>query len=252
MTEPIERSDSALRAWLEQGPDRGRPEAVERALAATRRVPQRPGWSFPERWLSVNSMPAFPKVSAAVVALAVVGLGLAALRIIPGPADRPSPSPSPTVEPTTLASFTSDLNAYSFQLPDGWRAVPATEVWPEGAVFDDGDAKFMDVFVSSAGFGPMYFGSQPLTGDPTVWIRDQQDLDHSNVWPRLPTCPAAAFNTEFEVDGAGGVFDSSCKDNGLRAYVRTSERGYVFLVRGPAPEQWFRDVLATVQLGDDR
>src|SRR5919106_689795 len=51
MNPPFDRSDAALRAWLELGPERGRPEALERALAATRRVPQRPGWTFPGSWL---------------------------------------------------------------------------------------------------------------------------------------------------------------------------------------------------------
>ena len=80
MNPPIERPDSAMRAWLEAGPDRGRPEALERALAATRRVPQRPSWTFPERWLPMQltltradvPRPVLYLVLAALLAAAIV------------------------------------------------------------------------------------------------------------------------------------------------------------------------------------
>lgn len=49
-----DRVERALASWLADGPERGSREALERALAATRRVPQRPGWTFPERWLPVQ------------------------------------------------------------------------------------------------------------------------------------------------------------------------------------------------------
>src|SRR4029078_4192358 len=89
MNPPIDRSDSALRAWLELGPDRGRPEAIERALAATRRVPQRPGWTYPERWIPVNRA-----LLAAAAALIVVVAG-AAMVLRPANNIRPGGSPSP-------------------------------------------------------------------------------------------------------------------------------------------------------------
>src|SRR6185503_1866577 len=92
MNPPTERSDSALRAWLELGPDRGRPEALERALAATRRVPQRPGWTYPERWLPVNRA-----LLAAAAALIVVVAGAAMIL-------RPSSSVGPSVSPTPTAA----------------------------------------------------------------------------------------------------------------------------------------------------
>jgi hypothetical protein len=214
-------------------------------LVMTRATPQRRllvrlAWRAP-------TMPAFAKLAAAVVAVALVGLGLVALRIIPGPATQPAPSP--TLQPTTSTSFVSDLNAYTFQLPVGWRAVPATEVWPAGVLLVDGDATFLDVFISSEGSATMFFASQALTGDPSVWIRDQQETDHSGFWPALSTCPPP-FNSAITIDGTSGLFDSSCKENGLRAFVRTAERGYVFIVKGEATEQWFKDVLATVQLRD--
>ena len=39
--------DQILADWLREGPDRGRVDALDRALAATRRTSQRPGWRQP-------------------------------------------------------------------------------------------------------------------------------------------------------------------------------------------------------------
>ena len=50
-----ESMDRALADWLREGPEHGSREALERALAATRRTPQRPGWTFPERWLPMQT-----------------------------------------------------------------------------------------------------------------------------------------------------------------------------------------------------
>src|SRR4051812_44391924 len=101
MNSSIDRPDSALRAWLETGPERGRTEALERALAATRRVPQRPGWTFPERWLPVNRL-----FLAAAAALVVV-IGGAALLLRPaatvGPPSSPTPAGTNQVIPTAAA-----------------------------------------------------------------------------------------------------------------------------------------------------
>ena len=36
--------DHILADWLREGPERGRVEALDRALAATRRTAQQPGW----------------------------------------------------------------------------------------------------------------------------------------------------------------------------------------------------------------
>jgi len=229
--------------YAAEAPARAPDWVLHGALDAIQRTPQRRvllrlPWRTP-------TMPSFAKLATAVAVVAVVGLALVALRVIPEPAAQPTPSP--TAQPST--SFTSELNAYTFQLPSGWRAVPATEEWADGVLLVDGDSKFLDVFVSPGGFGPMFIASQPLTGDPSVWIRDQLITAHSNMWPAVSTCPPP-FSSEITIDGISGQFDSSCKENGLRAFVRTGERGYAFYVRGETPEQWFKDVLATVQLGD--
>lgn len=49
-----ESMDRALADWLREGPEHGPREALERVLTATRRTPQRPGWTIPERWLPMQ------------------------------------------------------------------------------------------------------------------------------------------------------------------------------------------------------
>jgi WD40 repeat protein len=43
--------DTTVADWLREGPERGPRHALDRALAATRRVAQRPAWVFPGRYL---------------------------------------------------------------------------------------------------------------------------------------------------------------------------------------------------------
>jgi dipeptidyl aminopeptidase/acylaminoacyl peptidase len=49
-----ESNDRMLADWLHEGPESGPREGLERALAATRRVGQRPGWTIPERWIPMQ------------------------------------------------------------------------------------------------------------------------------------------------------------------------------------------------------
>lgn len=75
--------DVALVEWLHEGPERGPVHALERALAATRRVDQRPGWTFPARWVpgSVAKMDArvlrLPGVALLLVGLLLVLVAIA-------------------------------------------------------------------------------------------------------------------------------------------------------------------------------
>ena len=90
-----ESADRLLVTWLEEGPDRGSPEAVERAMAATRRTSQRPGWTIPERWLPMQlairpagvPRPMLLFVAAALLAVALAGvlLFVGSRRLTPPP-----------------------------------------------------------------------------------------------------------------------------------------------------------------------
>ena len=81
-----ESMDRALADWLREGPEYGSRESLERVLAATRRTPQRPGWTFPERWLPMQltmarTPPLRPILYLALVALLIAATAAAALLV---------------------------------------------------------------------------------------------------------------------------------------------------------------------------
>ena len=69
--------DQILHDWLGEGPERGRTEALDRALAATHRTVQRPRWralSWPARRSGgSNSFAKLAMAATAVVVVAVIG-----------------------------------------------------------------------------------------------------------------------------------------------------------------------------------
>jgi Tol biopolymer transport system component len=88
-------TNRVLADWLQEGPDRGSNEALERALAATRRSSQRPGWAIPERWnpmqLTAVRVPNLrPLYVLTLVALLIVALAVAAA-LVGRPRELPNP-----------------------------------------------------------------------------------------------------------------------------------------------------------------
>ncbi|HEX6867870.1 MAG TPA: hypothetical protein VF119_03645 [Candidatus Limnocylindrales bacterium] len=78
--------DRVFADWLREGPESGPHEGLERTLAATRRIGQRPGWTIPERWLPMQlTMTRTPRLApllaAATVAILLVALVAAALLV---------------------------------------------------------------------------------------------------------------------------------------------------------------------------
>lgn len=77
--------DPVIGAWLQEGPEHGPQHGLDRALAATRRVNQRPGWVFPRSWLPRPLANWRPRVPAAVMLglllvlmlLVLIALGIA-------------------------------------------------------------------------------------------------------------------------------------------------------------------------------
>ena len=78
--------DRLLAEWLAEGPDLGPRHGLERALAETRRTPQRPGWTFVQRWIPMElamrrafvPRPLILILVAALIALALAGVILSA------------------------------------------------------------------------------------------------------------------------------------------------------------------------------
>jgi Tol biopolymer transport system component len=91
-----ESQDRVLADWLHEGPESGPREGLERALAATRRVGQRPGWTLPERWLPMQlTMARTPSMRPifAIVVLALLIVALVAAALFVGSQRRPLPPP---------------------------------------------------------------------------------------------------------------------------------------------------------------
>jgi TolB protein len=91
-----ESMDRVLADWLREGPERGPSEGLERALAATRRVGQKPGWSLPERWLPMQlTMARTPSLRPifAIVLVALLTLALVAAALFIGNQRRALPPP---------------------------------------------------------------------------------------------------------------------------------------------------------------
>jgi len=91
-----ESMDRVLADWLREGPEQGPREGLERALAATRRVGQKPGWTLPERWLPMQlTMVRTPSLRPilAIVMMALLTLALVATALFIGSQRRAVPPP---------------------------------------------------------------------------------------------------------------------------------------------------------------
>ena len=104
-----ESMDRVLADWLREGPESGPREGLERALAATRRVGQKPGWAFLERWLPMQlTMARTPSLRPilAVVMLALLIVALVATVLFVGSQRRRCRRRS--VRPATARSSTAE------------------------------------------------------------------------------------------------------------------------------------------------
>jgi hypothetical protein len=107
-----ESMDRALADWLREGPEQGPREGLERALAATRRTSQRPGWSFPERWLPMQLTMSRAPVARPFLLLALVALlvlALVATLLVVGSQRRVPPPFGPAVNGAIAYEQNGDL-----------------------------------------------------------------------------------------------------------------------------------------------
>jgi Tol biopolymer transport system component len=91
-----ESMDRVVADWLHEGPEHGSREGLERTLAATRRVGQRPGWTIPERWLPMQltmTRTRSQRSVFAIVTLALLIVALVATALYIGSQRRLPPSP---------------------------------------------------------------------------------------------------------------------------------------------------------------
>src|SRR5262245_7424887 len=131
-----ESMDRVLAYWLHEGPESGPREGLERALAATRRVGQRPGWTLPERWIPMQlTMARTPSLRPilALVMLALLIVALVATALFVGSQRRPLPPP---FGPASNGAIVFDEGGNLFiadELTGNTReliAGPETDGWP--------------------------------------------------------------------------------------------------------------------------
>jgi hypothetical protein len=194
----------------------------------------------------------FAKTAIAALAVVVIG-GLGALFLRPGSGPGVG-SPGPSATAGFTVPFTSRIHGYEISLPDSWRTRPATAAWPAGEVIADGDAPYIDEFLSSTGFGPMYVTSQTRVAGsgttPVAWFSEQRD--YTALWGGASSCDNSGAPTTTEpvaIDGGDAILDTTCPTIGYRAFAVAGGRGYVFMLRGDQPDKaWFISLLATVRL----
>ena len=131
-----ESMDRVLADWLREGPESGPREGLERALAATRRVGQKPGWTLLERWLPMQlTMARTPSLRPilAVVMLALLVVALVATALFIGSNRRPLPAPFGPARNGAIAFdqdgdlfIADELDASTRPLLGG----PETDTWP--------------------------------------------------------------------------------------------------------------------------
>ena len=224
-----------------------------------RRVLIRVPWRFPD----MNNT--FAKVAiAAVVVLAIGVVGLNLLRpsassgvgaqpsASPSATPSPSPSPSPAASASqAMSTFTSTMHGMSIDYPAHWLTDPATApAKAPGLNFGSPDVDYLydgvhqgDLFLAMA--------SQPLAGKaPDKWVTDFLDsFDGGCTGPRVSV----------SVAGTNGVLCNSvlfATADSKRGYFVRSYTGSDLTSAEDAfySEDWFRSVLATLQLhpGDAR
>ena len=243
--------------YADEVPPRAPDWVLGSALATTETTTQRRRViRLPRRFAKMNG---FTRLAiAAVVALAIGGLGLLALRPAPAPnvggVGAPSPSApagtadaagstsAPSAPPALTGTFVSPTNGISVSYPSGWTVAPAVQPWTTGepSVCDPPCAdRIVEKETDSAFLG---IASQPL-GDQTgeEWAAGVLDQP---VY--AGTCPA---ETEpYSIDGQPGMVAITCPERLLTALTWAGGRGYFLTLYRVDDVDWFKEILATVRL----
>jgi hypothetical protein len=205
----------------------------------------------PWRTPTMNKLVPIGLGAAAVVAVLILGSGVAGIGTQPTPSAEPSASPGPSLSPPAVAasltqSFTSTLHGISMSYPEGWTAQTASGPWTDSTFplnFGQPHADWLsDPVLASDLF--LAVASQPI-GDsaPEDWVAAQMASGEG--------CTATEPIT---VDGATGLIGADGCDI---AVVTTAGRGYWIqlytsgddpVAVAPYDRAWFEEVLATVQL----
>jgi hypothetical protein len=241
-------------SYSEEGLLRAADRVLAAALATIETIPQqrrvlsRVPWRFP-------SMSNTKLAVAALAGIAVVALALAAslgarapsVGTDPSPGSTTSPSavaaasPSSTVRPALTETFTSAVHGISIGYPAGWSVRPATEAWTTGIPFQ-GDP-FGDLIYDSANENRfLLLASKPLAGQRgESWA---YEVSGHAEW--RDSCEPMRFG--HGIKGYPAIIAVHCPDPVLNALAWIEDRGYLIVFYGSEDMDWFREILATVQL----
>jgi Tol biopolymer transport system component len=210
MTESAER---LFVEWLQEGPERGPAEGLQRTLAATRETPQRPGWRIPERWLPMQltmERPIAPRPYLLVLAGALLVAALAGALFLIGAQRHPAPPFGPAANGSIVAGVDGHL----------WLA--------DRNGMDARPLFIGEAFASSPVYSPdgtrLAFKTRAADGMPwSIWIADPDGSNARSLAGGLPVVSGDLEGPTWWPDSSAIVFTSS--DGGISRLYRVDLLG---------------------------
>jgi hypothetical protein len=190
--------DRLLAEWLAEGPDLGPRHGLERALAETRRTPQRPGWTFVQRWIPMElaMRRAFvPRPLILILVAALIALALAGVILSVGSPHRLPPAFGPAANGAILVDVDGQLISMRQ---------------------DGSDARTISIglgLAQSPAFSPdgtkVAFLSGPELGKPqSLFVAPADGSGARNVTGGLPIIAETIDELSWSPDGASVAFGS--------------------------------------------
>lgn len=225
MNDSVERT---LVDWLSEGPDRGPQHGLERALAATRRTSQRPGWTFPARWLptELTMRPAVPRRAAylfLIAALIASIAGAAALWV--GSQRRTAPPFGPAGNGTILLEVGGRLQAFD---PDGSDPRPV----------EFGLGQVTGPAYSPDGSQLAFFARAGDDGPGSVLVSNADGSDAVNITGDLAVVTPPLSSVAWSPDGSRVAFSSYDKSR-QRLYVAATDGSGVSVISDLGADRTF-------------
>jgi hypothetical protein len=154
------------------------------------------------------------------------------------PADAVVPSPPPALTET----FSSPTNAIALSYPTGWRVEPATSEWTTGIPLQ-GDP-FRDLISD-----PARENTFLLIASQKLGLRSgEQFITETATNPAWGDGPCQPTTESVPINGIMGSLVTHC-DGTLTAVASHGDRGYLFVLFGLDDAAWFREILASAQMG---